>query len=183
MLAQRENTPSLIPRAQSVADMDGTWWVAQTRPQYEKKLSRELKANGIDHFLPLITVKRIYKNGNSAILVLPWFPMYVFVNGDVEARYVAACSPAVSAVRNVSDQPRLHRELLNVERCCPQGIVVPQTESIRAGMKCVVKQGHALAGAEGWVDRVTGLGHAFIGITILGDTNPVEIDPIYLEPA
>lgn len=175
------NPPSLSPRVQSVDEMTGTWWVAQTRPQYEKKLARELQARGVDYFLPLVSYRKVLA-GKRRVIVSPWFPSYVFVNGDADARYAAASSACTAIVRNVVNQEQLARDLVRVEAWLPKELVSFESESLKPGIRCRVKAGHSMEGMEGWIDELTGKGRVVVSITILGTSRPVDIDPEFLEP-
>ena len=53
MLKLTDNPPILIPDVESLSGLDGTWWVACTRPHFEKSFAWDLNSRGIGYFLPM----------------------------------------------------------------------------------------------------------------------------------
>ena len=57
----------------------GYWCVVQTRSRHEKRVSRELAAKDIPHYLPLLT-RRSRWTDRFVVVSEPLFPNYVFVH-------------------------------------------------------------------------------------------------------
>jgi hypothetical protein len=173
--------PALSPRVESVADLTGTWWVAQTRPQYEKRLARDLAAQGVDYFLPMVDLVKLYGQHKRKVTV-PVLPYYVFVNGDEEARYAAATSEATSHIIPVFDQGRLSTELTHLEHAFPRNPILQTPDFAQAGVRCLIRTGHRYAGLEGFIESDTGKGYVLLRLTVLQASFAVEIEPAYLIP-
>ncbi len=172
----------LGPRALSLDDMTGRWWVVQSRPNRERRLAMELADYGVDYFLPTVEVERV-EGGRKRRKTILAIPMYIFVNGDEESRYRAAVSSYTTKIINVADQDRLTRELTAFENLMESDATAFDNQFVpRKGIRCVVKPGHPLAGCEGWIDSVGKQGVAVVSITMLGASRPVSIDPHFLEP-
>jgi transcription antitermination factor NusG len=63
------------------------WYAVQTKPRHEKKVALELKAKGIDSYLPLQNAVRQWSDRRQSVS-LPLFPGYVFLQtgGSVQER-------------------------------------------------------------------------------------------------
>ncbi len=55
------------------------WFAIQTRPRHEKKVSMQLRAKGVEGYLPLITEKRRWSD-RFKIIQQPLFSCYMFVH-------------------------------------------------------------------------------------------------------
>lgn len=182
MLATLIQPPALGARS-SLADMLDDWYVAQTKPQGERKLARELLLKGYDYFLPSYDVVDVISGRKRRVNRLA-IPGYVFVNGGADARYEAARSYATTKIISVSNQARLSRELAHVARLMETDPRVFSGEFVPVkGQRAIVKIGHAFAGHEAWIDEVKkNVGHVVIVVTTLGRSTSVEIDAEFLEP-
>lgn len=168
--------------AAGVGDLAGRWWVAQTRPQYEKMLARDLNRLRVDYFLPLMRISRKKARGDRYEAVVPLFPGYVFVNGDDETRYQAARSPFTARIIDVLAQQQMSHELENLERAIAVQPHLQSYPGMVVGTPCRIRQGHKLEGTEGVLQRRDDQRHKFvIRVTMLGQHVPVEIDPEFIE--
>lgn len=66
----------------------GQWYVLHTKSRQEKALAQTLEASGVAYFLPLVTRTRFYGR-RKATVVMPLFPSYVFLRGELEDAYFA----------------------------------------------------------------------------------------------
>jgi transcription antitermination factor NusG len=55
------------------------WLAAFTTPRHEKAVARHLEVRNVEHFLPLQTTIRSWKNGCKVPVEFPLFPNYLFV--------------------------------------------------------------------------------------------------------
>jgi transcription antitermination factor NusG len=55
------------------------WLAAYTTPRHEKAVAKHLVARSVEHFLPLRTRIRSWRNGCKVPVEFPVFPNYVFV--------------------------------------------------------------------------------------------------------
>jgi transcription antitermination factor NusG len=70
------------------------WYAAYTCAQHEKRVSAELGARDVEHFLPLYSSMRRWKNRRVS-LELPLFPGYVFVRLALRERLRVLQIPSV----------------------------------------------------------------------------------------
>ena len=70
------------------------WYAAYTRANHEKRVAAELHARGLDHFLPLYSSVRRWKDRRVS-LKLPLFPGYVFVRLALRERLSVLQVPSV----------------------------------------------------------------------------------------
>lgn len=173
--------PAFGARATSLSELTGEWWVAQARPQYERKLALELAAAGHDYYLPTYSVILV-KGGKRRRERRLCIPGYVFVNGNANSRYAAACSRHTLRIINVSHQARLAKELSRLDASIMELPVFDTTAFAHKGARVRVKMGHALEGTVGYIDARTGRGTVTVAVTMLGTGTPIEIDPVWLEP-
>jgi transcription antitermination factor NusG len=64
---------------------ESRWYAAYTRANHEKRVSEQLGASRAEHFLPLYTSMRRWKD-RSIWLDMPLFPGYVFVRMALQDR-------------------------------------------------------------------------------------------------
>src|SRR6266702_7516405 len=70
------------------------WYAAYTRAQHEKRVAAELVARGVEHFLPLYSSMRRWKD-RRVQLELTLFPGYVFVRLALRERMRVVQIPSV----------------------------------------------------------------------------------------
>lgn len=176
----------LTPRARSVAELTGMWWVGVTAPNYEKEVARRLNSRNVAYFLPMEhVIRRIERFGGRRRVdcveqYRPLFPRYIFVCGDDEARWQLGAEPKVVDVIEVHDQAKLINELAWIEAAVSKpGFTSRLAPS--AGARCMVKAG-PLMGQDGFIECNTGKGYVSLRVSMLGQSVSVEIDPALLEP-
>lgn len=77
MIKFTDNPPILTPGFESLADIDGTWWVAYTKAHSEKAFAWNLNSRGIGYFLPMCEYV-IFSGGRNRRGMKLLFPSYVF---------------------------------------------------------------------------------------------------------
>jgi len=110
MLKLIDNPPILAPDAESLADLDGTWWVAHTKPRFEKSFAWDLNRRGVGYFLPMCEYVILSSGRNRRGMKL-LFPSYVFFCGSNEDRYTALTTSRLLQVIDVPDQSGLISQL------------------------------------------------------------------------
>jgi transcription antitermination factor NusG len=73
---REQNSVDLLKQEQAVTSAH--WYAAYTCAQHEKRVAAELGMRGVEHFLPLYSSVRRWKD-RRVQLELPLFPGYVFV--------------------------------------------------------------------------------------------------------
>jgi transcription antitermination factor NusG len=159
-----------------VADSPGKWWAVQTRPQYERHVRDELNRLKQFVFLPLETVRVIYKSTRGTKHYdRPLFPSYLFYNGDHAAAYECEW---VNRVMHTDERDR--RDIEDLMLACQTGPVSP------AGRLLVGIAGEIIAGPlrgiRGEVIRVNERSVLILPLHILQAASLIEIDPAAFQP-
>ncbi len=158
----------------------GRWWVVHTKSRNEKALADDLSALRINHFLPLVQVKRRYAS-RGFVIDVPLFPGYLFMCGGDDERYATLMTHRAAALINVVDQEQLKTELRHVYLVTISRETVDLYPGLRRGKRCRVVRG-SLAGLEGIVLRRRGCCRIYVGVEALGQSAELEIDPSLVEP-
>jgi transcription antitermination factor NusG len=180
LLKPSENPPVSWPVGLSIRDFEGLWWVAHTKSRNEKALAQDLMCKGISYFLPMIwKVRRI--RGRTLRTLLPLFGGYLFFCGEERQRIEVLRTNRVANLIEVRDQPRLVRELSQIERAIVAGADLSPHKFLKEGQLCKVIGG-ALAGLRGIVVRVRDQTRLVLQIDMLGQATSVEIGADMIEP-
>lgn len=161
----------------------GTWFVAATRINMERRAAQDFVARGVDYFLPLIDRVQI-SAGTRRVVPTPAFSRYIFIRGNELTPSDALAGRKLMNVMPVANQALLRRELRAVELAIemnPRANVCPYAIK---GKHCRITSG-SLIGREGIVldrkertDRVT----VILQVTMLGQSIEAEVDVSQLEP-
>jgi len=181
MLSLSENPSILTPDVESLTELRGTWWIAYTRPRFEKAFARDLCSHGIGYFLPMYE-KTIFSGGRNRRVMSPLFTSYVFFCGVERDRYTAMRTNRLCHTVNVVDQQRLIEELARIEAALLSKAVIAGYTGLPLGSRCRVVSG-PMRGTEGVVvERKCARARMVIAVTILTQGALVEIDADLLEP-
>ena len=176
-----DNPPILTPDVESLADLDGTWWVAYTKPHFEKSFAWDLNSRGIGYFLPMREYV-IFSGGRNRRGMKLLFPSYVFFCGSNEDRYTAFTTNRLSQVIDVADQLGLISQLTTIEKglSCKAGLDPYPYRPV--GIRTRVISG-PMIGTEGVVvERKDAKAKMVLEVTIIGQGAVVEINSDLLEP-
>lgn len=180
MLKLSENPAVLTPEVKSLTDLNGTWWLAYTKPRFEKVFAWDLLHRGIGYFLPM-REKRIFSGGRKRRVMIPLFPSYVFFCGSEYERYTAMTTNRLCYTVQVEDQGRLVEELLRIEKALSSKAIVDCYPRLPVGGRCRVTSG-PMVNTEGViVERNCTRARMVIEVTILSQGVVVEIDADLLE--
>jgi len=181
MLSLSENPSIITPEVSSLTELRGTWWIAYTRPRFEKAFAWDLYNHGIGYFLPMYE-KVIFSGGRNRHLMLPLFKSYVFFCGTEQDRYMAMRTNRLCHTLDVADQDRLVEELSGIEAALFSQSVVDTYPNLPVGRRCRVVSG-PMRNIEGTVvERNCARARMVIEVTILTQGALVEIDADLLEP-
>jgi len=179
LLKPSENPAVTWPAGLAIRDFTGTWWVAHTKSRNEKALAQDLTFKGISYFLPMIwKVRRIH--GRTIRTLLPLFGGYLFFCGEERQRIEVLRTNRVANLIEVQDQPRLVRELSQIEQALSAGVDLSPHKYLREGQLCKVIGG-ALAGLQGIVVRARDKTRLVLQIDMLGQATSVEIGADMIE--
>jgi transcription antitermination factor NusG len=179
MLKLAENPPILAPGASTLAEFTGVWWVAYTKPRFEKAFAWNLHHMGIQYFLPMVERTRII-SGKKRHVVLPLFPSYVFFRGTDDDRHAAMTTNRLCHVIDVIDQASLDKELLRIEQALLGKADLELCPYAAAGSRCRVSVG-PFAGLEGTVEERAGRTRLVLRVDMLGQAVSMEVDADLLE--
>ena len=133
--------------------LDVRWFVCHTKPRCEKKLSALLKAEGFDHYLPLVTsVKRYGKTTKR--FTKPLFPGYVFAHVMVGEKGRIYQQELLVRAIPVENEPKFLRQMDDVRTIVDSGLELTVRPLIKRGTRMRVSSG-PLWGLEGVVDDPT----------------------------
>ena len=136
----------------SVLERASSWWVAQSRPQYEERLARDIRIAGALAFVPREEFVKSYddREGHSHTMRgnRPLFPSYIFYAGD---RDVAFESDVLLKVLKTT--PQDCRDIENLYLACEAGQVRrASVKGMAVGVAVKVVAG-PFRGREGFVER------------------------------
>jgi hypothetical protein len=181
MLSLYENPSILTPEVGSLTELRGTWWLAYTRPRFEKAFARDLCSLGIGYFLPMYE-KTIFSGGRNRLLMSPLFTSYVFFCGTEQDRYTAMRTNRLCYTVDVVDQEQLIEELASIEAALLSKAVVDAYPRLPVGSRCRIVSG-PMENIEGViVEKKCVKARVVIEVTILAQGTLVEVDADLLEP-
>jgi transcription antitermination factor NusG len=181
MLSLSENPSILTPEVESLTELRGTWWIAYTRPRFEKAFARDMCSLGIGYFLPMYE-KTIFSGGRYRRLMSPLCPSYVFFCGTEQDRYMAMRTNRLCHTVDVADQGQLIEELTDIESALLSKAVIDGYPGLPVGSRCRIISG-PMRSIEGVViERKCARARMVIEVTILTQGALVEIDADILEP-
>jgi len=158
--------PSVDPRAR--------WYVLHTKARQEKALADDLRARGIDFFLPLVHVARYYGRRKSHVHVA-LFPSYLFLYGGLDQTYLADRTDRVAGVITVRDQGKLRAELSNIRAAIAAGAPLTPADGIKDGMLAEVTSG-PFRGIRGTAESGFRSDRLFLQVDLIGKGSILEID-------
>ena len=170
----------LSPSTESVADLQGIWWVAHTKARFEKAFAWEMHSKGIGYYLPMIQRVRI-SGGRKRRILAPLFMSYVFFCGSDEDRYTAMTTNRLCQTIEVPDQPRLAEELRFIEQALGGQAELDPYPFAVVGQRCRVTAG-PMIGLVGTVIRRDKLARLVLAVSMLGQGASLEIECDLLEP-
>lgn len=159
------------------------WFAVYTSPRHEKRVGQYLALREIEHYLPLYSVRRRWKDGSVVTLDLPLFPGYLFVHIDHSERVrVLEVPGVVSMVGGAGGRPA----------CLPEddiaalrsGLALRDAKPhplLTVGQRARIRTG-ALAGMEGVVMRQKNSLRVVLTVDLLQQSVSVEVDESELEP-
>lgn len=180
MLKLSDNPAILTPEVNSVTELTGIWWVAHTRPRFEKVFAWDMLSYGIGYFLPL-REKIIFSGGRKHKVLVPLFSSYVFICGTENDRYRAIATNRLCHTIEVYDQEQLVSELSSIEKGLMSKAILDVYPNLTVGTRVRVISG-PMMGIEGiLIQRKDGQARMVLEVTILGHGALIEIDADLIE--
>ena len=180
MPVQATETETACPADVAFASASGEWMVLWTKPRQEKAVGRFLRAQETFFYLPLI--ERVsFARGRKFVSMVPLFPGYVFMAGELENAYSAISTKRVCQILQVPDQSQFVQEIEQVRRALACGGSFELYPFAVVGRRCRVVRG-PFEGIEGVITERLGPARLVLQVAILGQGAALEIDTDLLEP-
>jgi transcription antitermination factor NusG len=180
MLKMSENPAILTPKVQSLNELTGTWWIANTKPRFEKAFAWDMLSRGIGYFLPMWE-KITFSGGRKRRVMVPLFTSYVFFCGTESDRYIAMTTNRLYQTIEVVDQNSLIEELTNIEKALLSKAIIDNYSRFPVGVRYRIISG-PMMGTEGVViERKDAKARMVLEVKILAQGAVVEIDADLLE--
>jgi transcription antitermination factor NusG len=135
---------------------EGHWYAIQTAPRHEKSVTKQLRGDGIETFLPLTREVRQWSDRKQKI-ELPLFPGYVFLHLKDYASDRIQVLRKFGVVRFIGNQsgalPIPEPEIASVRQLLKNEIACKEHPYLKSGQRVRIRDG-ALRGIEGILLRV-----------------------------
>lgn len=157
------------------------WYAAYTCANHEKRVSEQLRARRVEHFLPLYSSVRRWKD-RRVILDLPLFPGYVFVKMALRDRLQVNEVPGVAHLVGFDGTPAAlpEQEIDALKTSLVRGVRAEPYPYLRAGQRVRVRNG-PLTGMEGVLLRRKGSFRLVISIELIQRSVAVDADAADVE--
>lgn len=161
---------------------DQKWFAVYTLARHEKRVAQHFGQRGVEHFLPLYSRQRKWKDGSKGALELPLFPGYIFVRISRAERVRVLEVPGVLSIvggtqRVLAPLPEKDMEALrkglHLRRAEPHPVV-------RVGQRACIRSG-ALTGMVGIVVREKSGLRVVLTLELIMQSVAVEVDAHDLE--
>jgi transcription antitermination factor NusG len=148
-----------------------TWFALTSKPRHEKAVAENLRAKGLESFVPLYRARRQWTD-RTRYVELPLFPGYVFCRFTYSSRRPALNIPGVT-----SDIPTpvTDDEITRIRAIQASGLPSQPWPYLRVGQKARIERG-SLAGLEGVLLREKDALRVVVCVELLRRAVAVEID-------
>jgi transcription antitermination factor NusG len=163
--------------------LEQRWYAAYTSANHEKRVAEQLMQRSVEHFLPLYTSVRKWKD-RRVKLDLPLFPGYVFVHMRLRDRLHVLQIPSVANLVGFGGTPTAlpEGEIEALRTSLGSGVRAEPHPFLTAGRRVRVKVG-SLAGLEGIVIRRKNRLRLVISLDLIHRAAAVEVEATDLEEA
>ena len=176
--------PSIYPERLldnlDVLSADRSWWAVYTRARQEKAVARQLLAQHVPFYLPLVPRQSLIR-GRRVQSFVPLFGGYLFLLGTDSERVKCLATNRVAQILPVPDGEQLAGDLKNVQHLILADAPLTVERQLKPGRKVRVKAG-ALQGLEGTVITQRGKSKLVVAVQMLQQGVSMEIDNFLLEP-
>lgn len=160
---------------------DPRWYALYTCSHHEKRVACELQARGIEHFLPLYSSARRWKDRHVS-LELPLFPGYVFVRLDLRERLHVLQAPGAVHIVSFGGKPCSlpEAQIVGLRRGILSGLNVEPHANLSVGIRVRITRG-PLEGATGILVRKKKVCRVVLSLDLIGRSAAVEVDAADIE--
>jgi transcription antitermination factor NusG len=159
------------------------WFAVYTLPRHEKRVVQHFQIREIEHYLPLYSVQRRWKNGLRQIVQFPLFPNYLFVKITRKKRSSVLDVPGVVSI--VGDCNEYYAVSDNYMQFLQVGLVQGKIEPhmyLESGEEVRIKSGF-MAGMKGVLVRKKSGLRVVVNLELIRRSVVVELDIADLEPS
>ena len=152
------------------------WYTVYTTSRHEKRITEHCDQREIEHFLPLYTTRRRWKDGTKPILQLPLFPSYLFVHIAFNKRAGVLGIPGVLSIVGYGREPFPVPDLYI--HSLREGIRLDKVEPhpyLAVGDRVRIKAG-AMEGVEGILVRKKNSLRVVLTLELIRQSVAVEVD-------
>lgn len=172
------DAPGLLPDS----FLEPRWYAAYTCAQHEKRVAAELGMREVEHFLPLYSSVRRWKD-RRVTLELPLFPGYVFVRLALRERLRVVQIPSVVRLVGFNGLPTAlpdeEMEILRTGIC--QSLRAEPHPFLTVGRRVRIIRG-PFAGLEGVVKRKKSGMRVVVSLELIQRSVAVDVDATDLRP-
>ena len=161
---------------------ESRWYAVYTSANHEKHVAEQMTARGVEHFLPLYTSVRRWKNGRVTLL-RPLFPGYVFVHMALRERLRVQQIPGVARLVGFGQEPAAlpEEEIEALRTSWASGVRAEPHPYLTVGRRVRVTNG-PMAGLQGVLRRRKNNARLVISVELIQRAMAVEIDESDVEP-
>ena len=174
VLERQQNAAVLLEQQQAVSQV--RWYAAYTRAKHEKRVATELGAREVEHFLPLYSSLRRWKD-RRVQLELPLFPGYVFVRLALSDRLREMQIPSVVRLVGFNGLPTAlpdeEMEILRAGLC--QSLRAEPHPFLTVGRRVRITGG-PFAGLEGVLKRKRNSLRVVVSLSLIQRSVAVDVD-------
>lgn len=159
-----------------------SWYAAYVRSRYEKKVAEQFHKREIEHFLPLISRLRQWKD-RKKLLDLPLFPGYIFTRIALNSRLKVITADGVIRLVGFSGRPTPipQRQIEDIRRLLSFPEAIEPAVYMNEG-DCVKIIYGPLAGIQGRLIERHGKRRIQVGIDLIQCAISVEVDCRWVKP-
>lgn len=180
-IAQRTEWAA-YPLQTQMAMAEPRWYAAYTYANHEKRVAAELGARDVEHFLPLYSSVRRWKD-RRVQLELPLFPGYVFIRLALRDRLRVVQIPSVVRLVGFAGLPTAlpDTEMESLRSGLSERLRAEPHPFLTEGRRVRVRSG-PLEGMRGILLRRRGKARFVISVELIMRSMAVEMDEADLEP-
>jgi transcription antitermination factor NusG len=162
--------------------VSANWFAVYVTSQHEKRVAFHFAQRQIEHFLPLYSARRRWKNGCTMNLALPLFSNYVFVRIEAAKRTRVLEVPGVLSLVGFGRTltPLSDLEIAGLRSLVEQGKAEPHPYLV-VGERVRIVAG-SMAGSEGVLIRKKNNFRMVFALDAIMQCVAVEVDAADLEP-
>ena len=171
-----------IPMQTQMAMVEPRWYAAYTCANHEKQVAAEFGARDVEHFLPLYSSVRRWKDRRVTV-DLPLFPGYVFVRLALSDRLRVVQIPSVVRLIGFGGLPTAlpdtEMEILRMGLC--QSLRAEPHPYLTVGRRVRISAG-PFAGLEGVLKRKKSSLRVVVTLELIQRSVAVEVDVAEIRP-